>query len=105
MSLTDDERATMVALLDYANPQGLHPDEAHWRDFARTELGLRDERIRQLERLNATLSAEIDCGRPVIEAAVNRADSLRRIHSDGLTADEIELVRTVANYEQASQPK
>lgn len=35
-----------------------------------TEVAQRDERIRQLERLNATLAAEIDRMRPVAEAAV-----------------------------------
>lgn len=33
------------------------------------EVADRDERIKQLERLNATLSAEVDLQRPVVEAA------------------------------------
>lgn len=32
--LTEHER-TMVGLLDYDNPKGLHPNEARWRDLAR----------------------------------------------------------------------
>lgn len=58
--ITDGERETMSALLSYANPQGLHPNEERWRDFSRIELSLRDERIRQLEELNKTLAAEVD---------------------------------------------
>lgn len=38
MDIKDFE--TKLELLDYPNPEGLHPVEASWRDFART---LRDE--------------------------------------------------------------
>jgi hypothetical protein len=33
--LTDDDFQTMSELLGYPNPEGLHPVETRWRDFAR----------------------------------------------------------------------
>ena len=36
-NLTPDQQ-TMLLLLAYPNPQGLHPVEARWRDFARALL-------------------------------------------------------------------
>ena len=68
--VTDDQRTTMLALLSYPNPEGIHTTEARWRNFARVELSLRDERIRQLEKQCASLAAEVDRQRPVVEAAV-----------------------------------
>lgn len=37
------ERQTMLELLDYPNPEGLHPVEARWRDLARELRKERDE--------------------------------------------------------------
>lgn len=71
--VNDNQRATMLELLDYDNPLGLHPNEARWRNFARVEIRLRETRIKQLERLNAVLAAECDRQRPIVEAAVNWA--------------------------------
>lgn len=64
----------------------------------------RNNRIRQLEKQCASLAAEVDRCRPVMEAAVNRVGTLRQIHPDGLTTDEIQLVSAVTIYE-ASNPK
>lgn len=50
------------------------------------------------------LVAEVDRQRPVVEAAINKVGSLRQIHPDGLTTDEIQLVSAVTTY-QASKPK
>lgn len=68
-----------------------------------SELGKADERIRQLEQLNATLSAEIDRSRPIVDAAV------AYLKYDG--NDRMQLIRLRAainnaafNYE-AGQPK
>src|SRR5438094_8970048 len=36
-NLTSDQQ-TMLELLSYPNPQGLHPSETRWRDFARALL-------------------------------------------------------------------
>jgi len=41
-SLSEDAtpaHQTMLELLDYPNPEGLHPDEVRWRNFARALLG------------------------------------------------------------------
>jgi hypothetical protein len=68
-TISEQERATMLQLLDYPNPEGLHPNEARWRDFARIQVQLRETRIRQLETLNRTLSEQVDRMRPIVEAA------------------------------------
>lgn len=64
-----------------------------------------EARIEALEKLNATLAAEIDRMSPVIDTAVVRANNLRQIHPDGLTGDEIKLVDAVITYEQSSGGK
>jgi hypothetical protein len=69
MTLTIEERATMLELLDYPNPEGLHSNEARWREFARLEFAVYDQRIQQLEQLNATLAAQIDRQTKVVDAA------------------------------------
>lgn len=62
------------------------------------EITKRDQRIRQLERLNATLSAEIDRMRPVVEVAQGWAHG-------GASKWLPLLAMEIVNYEQASQPK
>lgn len=58
------------------------------------------KRIQQLERLNATLSAQVDRMRSVVEAAEARVQSLSDIHPDGLTNDEIVLATRVRLYQR-----
>lgn len=69
--LTDSERATMLGLLEYPNCEGLHPNEARWRNLARElrqRLDSEYKRADGLQSINATLAAEIDRQRPVITA-------------------------------------
>lgn len=54
-------------------------------------------RIRELE-------AETGRMRPVVDAALARVKSLRKIHPDGWTRDEDDLVREATIYE-SSKPK
>lgn len=66
------------------------------------ELVSRDERIRQLEALNASLAAEINRMRPIVEAC-QRAKNRQLIRSDsGFTVGQI--YDAIIAYE-ASQPK
>lgn len=64
-----------------------------------------DERIRQLEKLNATLAAEVDRMRPVVEAACKWSDSYDEV------ADDLPLLTEVTEYYgrkaayEASKPK
>lgn len=46
-----DERRTMLELLDYPNPEGLHPAEARWRDLARSLKSERDELRERVEQV------------------------------------------------------
>lgn len=62
------------------------------------------ERIRQLEQLNATLAAEVDRMRPVVEAAQVLARSLRRHLPESWSGTEEALERVVTTYE-SSKPK
>ena len=56
------------------------------------------KRIQQLEKLNATLAAEIDRMRPVVEAAIEWKKY-------GLAeSDNDELLKVISDYEK-SQPK
>jgi multidrug resistance efflux pump len=64
------------------------------------EVAEQDKRIQQLEAQCATLAAQVDRMRPVIEAAQARVESLRQIHPDGWTQDEDVLVRDVTTYER-----
>lgn len=57
-----------------------------------------ETRVKQLEKLNATLAAEIDRMRPVVEAAVEWGR-----YSYG-KPDHDELLQVVTDYEE-SQPK
>lgn len=68
---------------------------------ARTAL---ERRIEQLEKLNATLAAEVDRCRPVVEAAQVLARSLRRHQPENWSGTEEALERVVSTYE-ASMPK
>lgn len=34
-SIYTEQEKTMLELLDYTNPEGLHPNECRWRDLAR----------------------------------------------------------------------
>jgi hypothetical protein len=61
----------------------------------------RDTRIRQLEQLNATLAAQVDRMRPVIEAAGVLASSLRRHESESWSGCEEALERAVTEYKSA----
>lgn len=57
-----------------------------------------ETRIKQLEKLNATLAAEVDRMRPVVEAAVEWKKY-------GLAeSDNDELLEAISDYEE-SQPK
>lgn len=68
------------------------------------EVAERDERIRQLEKLNATLSAEVGRMRPVVDAALtwNRTN-YRDLKECELALDAIG--NACDAYEQAGQPK
>ena len=52
----------------------LSAHQREWLDSAHDEINKRDERIRQLEALNATLAAQIDRTQPVVDAARVVAD-------------------------------
>lgn len=58
-----------------------------------------EARIRALERINATLSAEIDQMRPVVEAAQVLSRALRRHGPASWLGTEEALERAVAKYE------
>jgi hypothetical protein len=60
-------------------------------------------RIRQLERLNATLSAEIDLMRPVVEAAQGLVHLDALFHAGELSKVSLKLNNTVAAYEAAKE--
>lgn len=61
----------------------------------------RDQRIKQLERLNATLSAEIDRMRPVVEAAQGLVYLDVLFHAGELSKVSLKLDNAVAAYEAA----
>lgn len=69
------------------------------------EVAERDDRIRQLEKQCAVLAAEIDCQRPLIDAACKWSDG----YDDG--ADDNLLLTEVTEYygrkaaQEASKPK
>lgn len=58
-----------------------------------------ETRIRALEKLNATLAAEIDAQRPVVEAARVLSRSLRRHEPASWSGTEEALERAVTTYE------
>lgn len=58
-----------------------------------------ETRIRQLEKLNATLAAEIDRMRPVVKAAQVLTVSLRRHGPASWSGTEEALERVVTTYE------
>lgn len=58
-------------------------------------------RIRALERINATLAAEIDRMRPVVEAV----EKLVRADDSGLSAANRRLYTVFADYEAARQQR
>lgn len=58
-----------------------------------------ETRIRVLEKLNATLAAEVDRCRPVVEAAQVLARSLRRHQPESWSGTEEVLERAVTTYE------
>jgi hypothetical protein len=99
MTLTIEERATMLELLDYPNPEGPHSNEARWREFARLEFAVYDQRIQQLEQLNATLATQIDRQAKVVDAALALAKSLRL--TTDWTPEEAALEYVVRAYQQA----
>lgn len=71
---------------------------AHQREW----LDSANERIRQLEQLNATLAAEIDRMRPVVEAAVGVAnDTLPGL----ATGRWVNLRNQVRRYHELSKSK
>lgn len=102
-TLTADERATMLGLLKYPTPIAIHPDEARWRDFSRTELSLRDERICALERINASLAAEVDRMRPVVQAAQGLVHLDVLFHAGELSKVSLALDKAIAAYEAAQE--
>lgn len=68
------------------------------------EVAERDDRIRQLEKQCASLAAEVDRQRPVVEAAQVLARTLRRHEPASWSGSEELLERKVSEYE-ASKPK
>ena len=56
------------------------------------EVAERDERIRQLEQLNATLAAQVDRMRPVVDAAQKWSNT----YDDG--AEDTPLLEAVTEY-------
>jgi hypothetical protein len=68
---TTDEY-TMIELLNYPNPEGLHPSEIRWRNVARKLKQRLDSewlRAEGLQSINSSLAAEVDRQRAVVEAA------------------------------------
>ena len=61
------------------------------------------ERIRQLEQLNATLAAEIDRMRPVVEAVLAYTDSRRDPTKDRIAL--LHKIQYLAEHYEASRPK
>jgi hypothetical protein len=94
MALTIEERATMLELLDYPNPDGLHPCEARWREFARLEFAVYEQHVAALERQCATLAAQVDMQARVVDAAIEwKKYSLAESDND-------ELLEAIIDYEQ-----
>jgi hypothetical protein len=95
MALTIEERATMLELLDYPNPDGLHPCEARWREFARLEFAVYEQHVAALGRQCATLAAQVDRQAKVVDAA-------RRIaNHGGSTQLYLQLQKTIDDYDAA----
>lgn len=63
----------------------------------------RNTRIRQLEKLNATLAAEVDRQRAVVEAAQVLARSLRRHQPESWSGTEEVLERAVTACEASRE--
>jgi hypothetical protein len=101
MALTIEERATMLELLDYPNPDGLHPCEARWREFARLEFAVYEQHVAALERQCAALAAQLDRQAKVVEAAQVLSRSLRRHDPASWSGTEEALERMVTEYEAA----
>lgn len=59
------------------------------------------KRIEQLEKLNATLAAEIDRMCPVVEVAIGTATDIRRIYGEQRWADKLQ--KAVATYEASGE--
>lgn len=73
--MTAEEFATMRDLLKYPNPEGLHPNEAHWRDFARWAI---DDAFEAAAR-TAYESAMNDCYAKAIDFPKNVAKAIRAL--------------------------
>ena len=69
----------------------------------RTRFNAANERIRQLERLNASLAAEVDRARPLIEAAVKWNETNYRDTQEIEFA--LDALGEACDEYQASQPK
>lgn len=66
------------------------------------EVAEHDARIRQLEQLNATLAAEIDRMRPVVEAAY-QWHSLSKYRPEHYLDHEQDLANAIVTYEAAKE--
>lgn len=85
---------TRISIDEYQRQVESQSDESNRHDALHNAVG----RIKQLERLNATLSGEIDAQRPVVQAACRWARNDKgflRIH----------LRTAVINYEAAKAAK
>lgn len=52
-SKLSQKHQTMLDLLKYPNAAGIHPDEARWRDFARTAIQLATKQVTKRSRSRA----------------------------------------------------
>jgi hypothetical protein len=93
MALTIEERATMLELLDYPNPDGLHPCEARWREFARLEFAVYEQHVAALEQQCATLAAQLDRQAKVVDAALPWKYTFEKLLL-------VNLVAAIDTYEQ-----
>lgn len=57
--MTEREFETLLELLNYPNPVGLHPVEARYRDFCRMLIAKGDEKIDKLEQRIHELEQEV----------------------------------------------
>lgn len=56
----NSDHQTMLELLDYPNAEGLHPNEARWRDFGRALLGKPSHQTLLAERTERSYEEDVD---------------------------------------------
>lgn len=59
--MTDEAYTTSLALLDFPDPEGLHPSEAKWREVARRLRAERDNWKRTAEEAHSRMVAAREC--------------------------------------------